>query len=93
MANFSHRHVNSVSLHYPISIVAIDPVCPQAILPLRSTLYPSGTLCAGLEILRGGGPGGPDPPPRAPEVSKIAGVQGGPLKKQKSDMGPQNNER
>ena len=44
MANFSHRHVYSASLHYPISIMAIDPVCPQAILPMRVTLFPSGML-------------------------------------------------
>ena len=45
MANFSHRHVYSASLHYPMSIMAIDPVCPQAILPMRVTLFPSGMLC------------------------------------------------
>ena len=45
MANFSHRHVYSASLHYLISIMATDPVCPQAILPIRATLFPSGMLC------------------------------------------------
>ena len=45
MANFSHRHVYSGSLHYPMSIRAIDLVCPQAILPMRMTLFPSGMLC------------------------------------------------
>ena len=24
---------------------AIDPVCPQAVLPMRVTLFPSGMLC------------------------------------------------
>ena len=28
-----------------MSIMAIDPVCSQAILPMRVTLYPSGMLC------------------------------------------------
>ena len=32
-------------LHYPISVRAIDPVCPQAVLPMRVTLFPSGKLC------------------------------------------------
>ena len=41
MANFLHGHVYSASLHR-----AIDPVCPQAILPTGVTLFPSGTLCA-----------------------------------------------
>ena len=45
MANFSHRHVNSASLHYPMSIMVIDPVCPQAILPMGVTLFPFGMLC------------------------------------------------
>ena len=45
MANFSHRHVYSASLHYPMSIRAIDPVCPQAILPMLVTLFPSVMLC------------------------------------------------
>ena len=45
MANFSHGHVSSASLLYPISIRAIDLVCPQAILPMRVTLFPSGMLC------------------------------------------------
>ena len=45
MANFSHRDVYSASLHYPMSISAIDPVCPQAILAMSVTLFPSETLC------------------------------------------------
>ena len=45
MANFSHRHVYTDSLHYPMSVRAIDLVCPQAILPMRVTLFPSGMLC------------------------------------------------
>ena len=45
MAYLSHRHVCSFYLHYPMSIMAIDPVCPQAILPMRVTLFPSGMLC------------------------------------------------
>ena len=45
MANFSRRHVYSASLHYPMSIRAIDQVCPQAILPMRVTLFLSGMLC------------------------------------------------
>ena len=44
MANFSHRHVYSASLHHPMSIRTIDPVCPRAILPMRVTLFPSGML-------------------------------------------------
>ena len=46
MVNFSHSHVHSASLHYPVSIMAIDPVYPQASLPMRVTLFPSGMLCA-----------------------------------------------
>ena len=46
MANFLHEHVYGASLHYLMSIRTIDPVCPQAILPMLVTLYPSGTLCA-----------------------------------------------
>ena len=42
---FPHKHVYSASLHYPMSISAIDPVCPQAILPMRVTLFPFGVLC------------------------------------------------
>ena len=42
VANFSHKHVYSASLHYPMSTRAIDPVRPQAILPMRVTLFPSG---------------------------------------------------
>ena len=45
MAKFPHRHAYSVSLQYPMSARAIDPVCPQAILPMRVTLFPSGMLC------------------------------------------------
>ena len=45
MANFSHRHVYSASLHYPISIRAIDPVCAQVILAMSVTLFPSEILC------------------------------------------------
>ena len=44
MANSSHRHVYTASLHYPVSIRAIDAVYPQAILPMRVTLLPSGML-------------------------------------------------
>ena len=44
MTNFSHRDVYSASLHYPMSISAIDPVCPQAILAMSVTLFPSETL-------------------------------------------------
>ena len=48
--NFFFQHlpngyVYRASLHYPMSIRAIDPVCPQAILPMRVTLFHSGTLC------------------------------------------------
>ena len=46
MANCLHGHVYSASLHYPMPIRAIDPVCPQAILPMGVTLVPSKTLCA-----------------------------------------------
>ena len=45
MANFSHRRVYSDSLHYPMSIMAIDPVCSQTILPIWVTLFPSGMIC------------------------------------------------
>ena len=45
MTNFSHRHVYGASLHYRMSISAIDLVCPQAILSMRMTLFPSGMLC------------------------------------------------
>ena len=44
MANFSHRHFCSASLHYLMSIRAIDPVNPQRILPMSVTLFPSGML-------------------------------------------------
>ena len=43
---FLHGHVYSASPHYPMHIRAIDPVYPQAILPMGVTLFPSGTLCA-----------------------------------------------
>ena len=33
------------SLHYPMSIMAIDPTCLQAILPMWVTLFPSRMLC------------------------------------------------
>ena len=42
---FLHGHVYSASLHYPVAIRAIDPVCLQAILPMGVTLLPSGMLC------------------------------------------------
>ena len=45
MAIFLHRHVYSASLHYPMSIMDIDPVRSQTILPMRVTLFPSGMLC------------------------------------------------
>ena len=44
VANFSHRHVYSVPWHYPTSISVIDPVCPQAILPMRVALFTSGMI-------------------------------------------------
>ena len=44
MANVSHKHVYCTSLHYPMSIRAIDPVCPLAILLMRVTLFPSETI-------------------------------------------------
>ena len=44
MATFSHRHVYSASLHYPMSIKAIDSVCSQEILAMNVTLFTSGTL-------------------------------------------------
>ena len=44
MANFSHTHFYSASLHYPMSVRAIDPVFPQAISPMRATLFPPGML-------------------------------------------------
>ena len=46
VANFSHGRVYSASLHYPVSISAIDPVCPQQIFLMRLTLFPSGTRYA-----------------------------------------------
>ena len=45
MANFSHRHVYSASLHYAMSILTFDPVYLQAILPMMVTLFPFGMLC------------------------------------------------
>ena len=45
MANFSNRHDYYAPLHYPMSITAIEPVCPQTILPMRVTLFTSGMLC------------------------------------------------
>ena len=45
MADFSHEHVYSASLHNPMPIMAIDAVCPQAILPMRVKLFSSGMLC------------------------------------------------
>ena len=45
MANFLHKHVYSASLHYPMSIMSTDPVCPQVILSMRMTLFTSGMLC------------------------------------------------
>ena len=44
VANFSHIHAYSASFHYPMSARAIDPVCPQAVLPMRVTLFPFGML-------------------------------------------------
>ena len=52
MANFLHGHVYGASLHYPMSIGAIDPVCPQAFLPMRVTPYPSGPLCVAYILSR-----------------------------------------
>ena len=45
VAIFSHRHVYSASLHYLMSISAIDSVCPQAILATSVTLFPFEMLC------------------------------------------------
>ena len=42
---FSHRYVNSASLHCPMSFRPIDTVCSQAILPMKVTLFSSGILC------------------------------------------------
>ena len=44
VANFHKKHVYIASLHYPMSITAIGPVYPQAILPMMVTLFPSGML-------------------------------------------------
>ena len=38
VATFLHEHVCSASLHYPMLIRAIDPVCPKAILPIKVML-------------------------------------------------------
>ena len=46
MADFSNRHVSSVSRHSPMSIRAIGSVCHQAILAMSVMLVTSGTLCA-----------------------------------------------
>ena len=49
MAIFLHGHVYSASLHYPMSIRTIDPVSPQAILPVSVKL----TLCViSVRLLR-----------------------------------------
>ena len=45
VAKFSHRHVYSASLQYPMSIRAIDSVCPQPNLAMSVTLFTSVTLC------------------------------------------------
>ena len=47
MAVFLHRHVffYRASLQYPMSVMVIDPVCPQAISPMRVALFPSGMSC------------------------------------------------
>ena len=45
VAKFSHWHVYSSSLHYPMSTRAIDPVCFQASMPMMVTLFPSWKLC------------------------------------------------
>ena len=45
VAIFSHTHVYNTFIKYPMSIRAIDPVCPQAILLMRVTLFLSGVLC------------------------------------------------
>ena len=62
MAIFLHGHAYDVSLYYPMSIMAVDPVCPQAILPMRVTLFSSGTLCMGADTGWGGGTGETRPP-------------------------------
>ena len=41
VVNFSRRCVYSASLYYPMSIRAIDQVCPQVILVMSLTLFPS----------------------------------------------------
>ena len=43
-----------------MSIRAIDPICPQAILPMRVTLYPYETLCQWR--IQGGAMGAIAPP-------------------------------
>ena len=45
MSNFSHGHLYGASLHYPMSIRVIDPVCPRVILPMSVTLFPFGMQC------------------------------------------------
>ena len=45
VANFSHRHVYSASLHWPMSIRATDRVYPQTILPTSVRMFPSVMLC------------------------------------------------
>ena len=44
VTHFSHRHVLGARLHYPMSIMAIGPVWPQAIIPTRLTMFPSRML-------------------------------------------------
>ena len=44
MVSFSHRHVYSAFLQYPMSIRAIESICPQAILLMSVTLFSSGML-------------------------------------------------
>ena len=44
VADFSHQHVYTVSVPYPIPNRAIDPGYYQAILLGRETLFPSGML-------------------------------------------------
>ena len=51
VAKLLHRHAYSASLHYSTSIMAVDTVCPQAILPMRVTLFPSRMLCPVSQIL------------------------------------------
>ena len=53
VANFSHRHNYSVSLHYLISIRAIDSVCPKPILAM-SDAVPFRQWHPRHEVLTGG---------------------------------------